>query len=105
MEKRYITCEAGITLHALHEELGKHHLAMRNLGSISDQTLGGIVTTATHGSGMDHKVLSTYVLSLTLLTADGSRVTCSRSENADLFIATICGLGSTGIILVVQLEV
>ena len=67
MEKRYITCEAGITLHALHEELGKHHLAMRNLGSISDQTLGGIVTTATHGSGMDHKVLSTYVLSLTLL--------------------------------------
>lgn len=105
VEKRYITCEAGITLHALHEELGKHHLAMRNLGSISDQTLGGIVTTATHGSGLGHKVLSTYVLSLTLLTADGSRVNCSRNENPDLFIATICGLGSTGIILTVQLEV
>jgi L-gulonolactone oxidase len=78
---------------------------MRNLGSISDQTLGGIITTATHGSGMNHKVLSTYVQSLSLLLADGSRVSCSREENSDLFIATLCGLGSTGIILTVQLEV
>ncbi|KAH6911962.1 D-arabinono-1,4-lactone oxidase-domain-containing protein [Coprinopsis sp. MPI-PUGE-AT-0042] len=104
-EKGYIVAEAGITLHALHEELGKHSLAMRNLGSISDQTLGGIITTATHGSGIDHKVLSTHVQSLTLLIADGSRVSCSRDENSDLFTATLCGLGSTGIILTVQLEV
>lgn len=78
---------------------------MMNVGSISDQTLAGIVTTATHGSGIDFGVMSTHALGLTLLLADGSRVFCSRYERADLFMATICGLGSTGLILNVHLQV
>ncbi|KAJ7874397.1 D-arabinono-1,4-lactone oxidase-domain-containing protein [Mycena leptocephala] len=88
----------GITLTDLHVELGKLGLAMRNLGSISDQTLGGIVATSSHGSGIAYPVMSADVAALTLLLADGSR-------RADLFIATLCGLGATGIILTVQLEV
>lgn len=78
---------------------------MINVGSISDQTLAGIVTTATHGSGIGYGVISTHVMALTLLLADGSRVFCSRNERPDLFIASICGLGATGLILTVQLEV
>jgi FAD/FMN-containing dehydrogenase len=78
---------------------------MRNLGSISDQTLGGIVATASHGSGIAYQVLSADVLALTLLLADGSRVTCSRTECTDLFLASLCGLGATGIILTVHLAV
>lgn len=104
-EKRYIVAQAGITLHDLHTELGKHNLAMLNVGSISDQTLAGIVTTATHGSGIEFGVMSTHVMALTLLLADGSRVTCSRSEQPDLFTASLCGLGSTGLILHIYLEV
>ncbi|KAJ7151809.1 D-arabinono-1,4-lactone oxidase-domain-containing protein [Mycena crocata] len=105
LEKLYVVVQAGITLTDLHVELGKHGLAMRNLGSISDQTLGGIVTTASHGSGISYPVMSSDVAGLTLLLADGSRVTCSRNERTDLFLATLCGLGATGIILSVQLEV
>ncbi|KAJ7764127.1 D-arabinono-1,4-lactone oxidase-domain-containing protein [Mycena maculata] len=104
-EKLSVLVQAGITLTDLHAELGKHGLAMRNLGSISDQTLGGIVATASHGSGITYPVMSSDVLALTLLLADGSRATCSRHERKDLFIATLCGLGSTGIILAVQLQV
>ena len=78
---------------------------MINVGSISDQTLGGIVTTATHGTGINYGVISTHVMGLSLLLADGSRVFCSRQERNDLFIASICGLGSTGLILTVTLEV
>lgn len=78
---------------------------MINVGSISDQTLGGIVTTATHGSGINYGVISTHVLALTVLLADGSCVYCSRQERPELFIASICGLGSTGILLTIQLEV
>ncbi|KAJ6536388.1 L-gulonolactone D-arabinono-1,4-lactone oxidase [Mycena capillaripes] len=104
-EKLYVVVQAGITLTDLHVELGKHGLAMCNLGSISDQTLGGIVTTASHGSGITYPVMSADVIALTLLLADGSRVTCSRQERTDLFLATLCGLGATGIILTVQLQV
>lgn len=97
--------QAGITLNALHAGLAAHNLAMINVGSISDQTLAGIVTTATHGTGMNYKVISTHVLSLILLLADGTRVNCSRQERADLFAASLCGLGSTGLILQIKLEV
>ncbi|TFK29084.1 L-gulonolactone/D-arabinono-1,4-lactone oxidase [Coprinopsis marcescibilis] len=105
VEKSYVIVQGGITLNKLHEALGKYNLAMSNLGSISEQTLAGVVTTATHGSGIEYKVLSSYVLSLTLLLADGSRVTCSRTENPELFLATLSGLGSTGVILTIKMEV
>lgn len=78
---------------------------MTIVGSISDQTLAGVITTATHGAGLHFGVISTRVMSLTLLLADGSRQTCSREENSGLFMASLCGLGTTGIILRVQLQV
>lgn len=77
---------------------------MRNLGSISDQTLAGIVATATHGSGVAFGVLSTHVLALTLLLPDGTLLACSPTRNRDVFIATVCGLGATGLILTITLE-
>ncbi|KAJ7482268.1 gulonolactone oxidase Lgo1 [Mycena galericulata] len=100
----HVVAEAGITLTDLHAALAPHGLAMRNLGSISDQTLAGIVTTCTHGSGVNFGVLSTYVKALTLLRPDNTVVACSPTQNVDLFKATICGLGATGLILTITLE-
>jgi L-gulonolactone oxidase len=104
-EERYVIAQAGITLNDLHGVLAAHNLAMSNLGAISEQTLGGIIATATHGSGTTYPVLSTYVLSLTLLLADGSRQVCTRTENTDLFMASLCSLGVTGLLLTVKLAV
>lgn len=78
---------------------------MINLGSISEQTLAGMMTTATHGTGIHHRVLSSHVQAVRLLMADGTKVTCSRDHQPDLFYATLCGLGSTGIILDIRMEV
>ena len=78
---------------------------MINLGSISEQTLAGMMTTATHGTGIHHRVLSSHVQAVRLLKADGTKVTCSRDHLPDLFYATLCGLGSTGIILDIRMRV
>jgi hypothetical protein len=104
-EKRYVHAQGGITLQTLHTALAARGLAMINLGSISEQTLAGMLTTATHGTGVEHKVLSTHVQTVRLLLADGTKVICSRDHRPDLFLATLCGLGSTGIILDVCMEV
>ncbi|EJD04984.1 L-gulonolactone/D-arabinono-1,4-lactone oxidase [Fomitiporia mediterranea MF3/22] len=104
-EKNYIVAQGGIILNALHACLAAHNLAMSNLGSISDQTLAGIITTATHGTGVNYGVLSTMVLELTLMIADGTQVTCSESHRPDLFKASLCGLGATGLILSAKLQV
>ncbi|KAI0752191.1 L-gulonolactone/D-arabinono-1,4-lactone oxidase [Fomes fomentarius] len=103
--KRYVVAQAGITLNALHTVLADRGLAMINVGSISDQSLAGVITTATHGTGISYPVLSMHVRALVLLLADGTRVRCSRQERQDLFMASICGLGSTGLILEVTLDV
>jgi L-gulonolactone oxidase len=78
---------------------------MTCLGSVSDPTLGGVIATASHGSGINFGIISTQVMAVTLMLADGSRITCSRTQHCDLFLATLCGLGATGIIISVQLEV
>lgn len=104
-EKQWVIAQGGIVLNDLNEELSRLGLALSNLGSISDQTLGGAITTATHGSGVHYGVLSTQVLELTLMLADGSVTTCSSSERSSLFNASLCGLGATGLILSVKLQV
>ncbi|KAH8114844.1 L-gulonolactone/D-arabinono-1,4-lactone oxidase [Phellopilus nigrolimitatus] len=105
VEKNFVLVQGGIVLDDLHERLATHNLAMSNLGSISSQTLAGVITTATHGSGVTFGVMSTMVLALTLMLADGSKVTCSALDRPDLFKASLCGLGATGLILSVKLKV
>ena len=92
-----------MTLNTLHDHLSRHNLALENVGSISEQSIAGIVATASHGSGVTFGSMSCQVVSLTLLFPDGSRVLCSRQQEQSLFLATLCGLGSTGFITTVQI--
>lgn len=86
-------------------------LSLKNLGSISEQSIAGLVSTATHGSGISHPVLSADVMSMRIICPfaeehGGTRVVdCSRTENAELFNATLCGLGATGLIVEVTIAV
>ena len=40
-----------------------------------------------------------------LLQADDNKVICSQGRYLDLFFALLCGLGSTGVILDIHMEV
>ena len=105
MEKRYFVAEAGITLNELHQELGSHGLAFSSLGSISEQTLAGVICTSTHGTGLSFHLIGKSVTELTLLLADGSVAVCSPTEDSDLFNATLCGIGATGVIMRIKMTV
>lgn len=93
-------------LSELHEHLEKHNLALTSVGSISDQSVAGIITTATHGSGLTYRSMSSLVHSFTILLASGRTVTCSKTkiEDEELFKATLCGFGTTGFILSVTFQ-
>jgi L-gulonolactone oxidase len=56
-----ITVEAGMDLHTLHQILKNNGLALSNLGSISDQSVAGVMATASHGTGTAYGSLSTMV--------------------------------------------
>ncbi|KJE95267.1 L-gulono-gamma-lactone oxidase [Capsaspora owczarzaki ATCC 30864] len=99
-----VTVEAGVVLADLHLHLAKHDLAISNLGAVSDVTIAGVISSGTHGSGANFGILSTMILELDIVVADGRLLTCSRSENAELFAAAQCGLGAFGIITRVKLQ-
>src|SRR5487761_1374278 len=68
-------------------------------------TLGGMLAADVHGKN-HHKAgtIGDHVESLDLALADGRIVRCARDENAELFAATLGGMGLTGTILSVQLK-
>lgn len=95
-----------MTLKQFHAAMREHDLAIPSLGSISYQTLAGAIATSTHGSGVTFGSISTQVESLTLVLADDdvTVTTVSRENDPELFLASLCGLGLTGVIVDVALR-
>lgn len=91
-ETGVVTVEAGIRLWQLGEKLEEYGLMLSNLGSIDSQSIAGVIATGTHGSSMQHGLLSECILSLTLMLANGRLVRCSPEHNQALFRARWCPL-------------
>jgi len=68
-------------------------------------SLGGAIAADVHGKNHHRDgTIASFVDALSLLTADGETLRCSRTENADVFWATVGGMGLTGMILDVRLR-
>lgn len=93
-----VTVEAGIRIFQLNKCLDSMGLALQNLGSISEQSAAGLISTGTHGSSAFHGLMSQQVVDLSLVTGSGELITCSSNENQDLFRAALLSLGKVGII-------
>ncbi|MFP3713335.1 D-arabinono-1,4-lactone oxidase [Puerhibacterium sp. TATVAM-FAB25] len=105
-----VTVRAGTRLYHLHHLLAAHGLAMTNLGDIDRQTLAGAIGTGTHGTGTRHGGLCTQVSGLRLVGADGTPRTVSAddppgSPAREDFELSRLGLGTTGVVTAVDLEV
>jgi FAD-linked oxidoreductase len=101
---REATAWAGTPLHVLGRLLAAEGLAMENLGDIDRQSLGGALSTGTHGTGLGFGSLSTQVVGLSLVTADGGLVECSESVQPGLFKAAQVSLGALGVLAQVRLR-
>ena len=97
-----VDVDAGITLAALNGALAARGLALPNLGSISEQTVGGCIATGTHGTGARDGLLSSCITALTLVAADGSLQ--HAAAGSALLPAALCSLGLLGIVVRVQLR-
>lgn len=98
-----MTAEAGLSLDELYRALLPRGWFTPVTPGTRFVTLGGMVAADVHGK--NHHVDGTFgrhVTSLVLRVADGRIVRCSRTEHADLFLATIGGMGLTGHILAVS---
>jgi FAD-linked oxidoreductase len=100
----HVRVQAGITIKQLSRELQGHGLAMENLGDIDVQSIAGAISTATHGTGARLQNISSQIIELTLMTADGATLVCSPERDPELFRAAVVSLGALGVIVEVTLR-
>lgn len=100
-----VTVEAGIKYGELAPYLDQHGFALHNLASLPHISVGGSITTATHGSGVKNGNLASAVTGLEVVVADGSIVHFSKADDAEKLNAVVVGLGAIGVITKVTLKI
>jgi FAD/FMN-containing dehydrogenase len=100
--KKQVKVEAGIKLKDLNPILWQKGLAFPSLGDIAEQAMGGLVSTGTHGTGLQWGSFSDgrVLIGMELVLADGSllELRADRPEDATFLEAARLGLGSLGVI-------
>ncbi len=98
-----LRAEAGLSLHALLRVFFPRGYFVPVTPGTTFVTLGGMVASDVHGK--NHHCAGCFgehVTALKMRVADGRIVECTPKEHADLFWATIGGMGLTGHILEVE---
>lgn len=79
---------------------------MKNLGSISEQTLAGAISTGTHGTGVNYGILATEVVRVQFVNGLGKVLECAEDDlDVSIFKAVLCSLGVLGIITEVTIRI
>ena len=99
-DKGLLRCESGVALADILELVVPHGWFLPVTPGTKFVSVGGAIANDVHGK--NHHRAGTFGCHVTcfeLLRSDGQRLLCSPEENANLFQATIGGLGLTGVIL------
>ncbi len=101
---RQVTVQAGIRLKDLIEELDVRGLALDNLGSVTEQSLAGAISTGTHGTGLAHGALPTQMVRFRMVNGQGTLMDVDPDTAPALFHAASVGVGALGIITQITLQ-
>lgn len=104
-ENGILRAEAGVTLSDILEVAVPAGWFLPTTPGTRFVTLGGAVGNDIHGK--NHHAAGTigcHARKLCLLRSDGSRLVCAPGENESLFSATIGGLGLTGLVLWIEIQ-
>lgn len=98
-ETGVLECEAGVSLAEILRLVVPAGWFLPVTPGTRHVTVGGAIANDVHGKNHHRKgTFAAHVSEFDLLRSDGTRRTCSRTENATWFRATAGGLGLTGLI-------
>jgi FAD-linked oxidoreductase len=99
------TIFAATPLWAIGPTLYAKRLALKNMGDIDRQTLGGVVATGTHGTGRSLGSFSSDVAGFRIVLANGDVLNCTQRENSEIFLAGRVALGMLGVMTEIAMSV
>ena len=104
-ETGVLECEAGVSLAEILDAFVPRGFFPSVLPGTKFVTVGGAIANDIHGKNHHRDgAFSQFVEQLTLLTPEGEELACSREDNADVFWATVGGIGLTGLIRTARIK-
>jgi len=123
--RHLVRTEAGIRIKELNAYLDRHGLGLTNMGGYDHQTVAGVMSTSTHGSGITFGPLNDFVRSFDLVASEGRVYRIERADGPTdrqayeehhqgrrtlvqddhWFDAAVVGMGSMGVVYTAMLEV
>ncbi len=124
-DRRLVRAEGGTRIRELNAWLDDHGMGFANLGGYDGQTIAGVTSTSTHGSGIEFGPLNDALRSLDVVVGDGSvqriepsdgptdRAAFEAHHGAEraliqddhVFDAVAVGMGCMGVICTAMIEV
>lgn len=104
-ETGLLECESGVLIREIQAIFGPRGWISPVTPGTSFVTIGGAIANDVHGK--NHHSMGSFgnhVQELVLARTDGDILVCSNQEHAELFTATIGGLGLTGVILSAKIK-
>ncbi|HME03676.1 MAG TPA: FAD-binding oxidoreductase [Solirubrobacteraceae bacterium] len=99
-ENRLVTAQAGTTVARLMASLAPHRLTLPVVPGTRHVTLAGAIASDIHGKNHHRDgALARHVASLSLCTPAGELMQLTPEGDADLFYATMGGMGLTGVVV------
>ncbi|MCG7280294.1 FAD-binding oxidoreductase [Chryseobacterium taklimakanense] len=100
-----IECESGVLLSEILEVIVPQGYFLYVTPGTKFITVGGAIASDVHGKNHHSEgCFSDWVTEFSIMNEKGTVLTCSRTENAELFWSTVGGMGLTGIILSAKLK-
>ncbi len=103
-EQGVLYCQCGVTLQDISRVFIPQGWFLQVTPGTQFATVGGCVATDAHGKNWKAGSFCSFVKGLSLMLQDGSIVCCDDKNNPDIFYSTFGGMGMTGIILDVRIQ-
>lgn len=102
-QRGVVRVQAGKRLHAFNQTIAAHNLTLPIVGSIAEQSLGGLFATGTHGSSLVHGNLATQIVAMRIVTGTGELL--ALHEGDERLAGARVNLGALGIVTDLTLKV
>jgi FAD-linked oxidoreductase len=104
-ERQVATIAAATPLWEIGPLLHQIGYGLKNMGDIDRQTLGGVVGTGTHGTGITLGSFSADVAGFSLVLANGDVIHCGPKDNTEIFAAGRTSMGMLGVMTEIAMNV
>ena len=104
-ENHTVTVGPAMVIDDLCARLWDEGFTVCGIGTVSGQTVGGLIAAGSHGHGLHMSCFAAYVTALRIIDGNGKLQQLSKEYNADIFHAFPVAMGCLGIITEVVLSI